>query len=431
MKTKKTKEHVLVLPGGTEIALEIWKSLKDCKDIRLYSAGADVSNHAPYVFAQHFIVPNVHDPKWVDELNQIIIKQGIGYVFPAHDDVVVGLAQNAERINAQIVSSPLETCLIARSKSQSYHVLADIVPVPTLYNDLETIDQYPVFVKPDKCQGSQDTHIVPSKDQLFHLLMRENREYIVMEYLPGEEYTIDCFSDRDAGLLFCGGRKRIRTKSGISMDSHPVYNNLFVEYATAISQKLTFYGAWFFQLKKDRYDMLKLLEIAPRIGGTMAVHRVQGINFALLSIYEQERIPIEILSNNLDVQIDRALVNRYRHQVHYNVVYVDLDDTLILNDTVNTNLVRFLYQCVNRGLRIVLLTKHALNVNQTLRKHRLSELFDEIIKIEQTACKADYILETDAILIDDSFNERKTVNERVGILTFDCSMVEMLVDERV
>jgi len=53
--------NVLILPGGTEIGLEIWRALKDCKDIRLYSAASDVSNHAPYVFARHFIVPGVHE----------------------------------------------------------------------------------------------------------------------------------------------------------------------------------------------------------------------------------------------------------------------------------------------------------------------------------------------------------------------------------
>ena len=214
------------------------------------------------------------------------------------------------------------------------------------------------------------------------------------------------------------------------MNSRPAQYDVFVEYANAISKKLTFHGAWFFQLKKDRHGTYKLLEIASRIAGTMAVHRVQGVNFALLSIYEQQRIPIEILENKVDVEIDRALVNRYRHQLKYSVVYVDLDDTLILNGIVNVNLVRFLYQCINAGIRIALLTKHVTDVDETLRKHRLSEIFDEIIHVGQSASKSDHIREGDAILIDDSFSERKAASERLGILTFDCSMIEMLMDER-
>lgn len=422
--------NVLIFPGGTEIGLEIQRALSQCKEIYLYSAGALVSNHAPFVFARHFSVPSVHEPTWLDSLNQIVAEKEIDYIFPAHDDVIVALAQNAERIGARIVSSPLETCLLTRSKSGAYQLFEGTLPVPKLFTNLQTINEFPVFVKPDKGQGSQDTHIVYNKEQLLSLL-RNDREYLVMEYLPGEEYTVDCFSDREKGLLFCGGRQRIRIRSGISMHSCPVHDDVFAEYARKISDKLALHGAWFFQVKRDRHDVLKLLEMAPRIAGTMALHRVQGVNFALLSIYEQERMPIGILLNQVTVEIDRALVNRYRHSVRYGTVYVDLDDTLILNGAVNVQLVAFLYQCLNAGIRIVLLTKHEADVDQTLRNYRLVEIFDEIIHIDQPAEKWNFIREPDAILIDDSFSERKSVSERLGILTFDCSMLEMLMDDRV
>lgn len=423
------KINVLIFPGGTEIGLEIWRSLKDCKDIRLYSAASDVSNHAPYVFARHFIVPHVDEKNWLESLNQIIIEQEIDYVFPAHDDAIVALAENADKIKARIVSSPPWTCQITRSKSQTYKILSDIVPVPFVYENSDMIDHYPVFVKPDLGEGSQDIHVAYNREQVRQLLSN-GKVYVVTEFLPGEEFTVDCFSHREQGLLFCGGRERIRIRNGISMNSRPVDEKLFRDYAYAISAKLAFHGAWFFQLKRDRKGMLKLLEVAPRIAGTMALHRVQGINFALLSIYEQENIFLRILANDVDMEIDRALVNRYSHKLKYSVVYLDLDDTLILNNCVNINLVQFLYQCINGRIRIVLLTKYSGDLKQALREHRLSELFDEIVQMERTACKADYIREPDAILIDDSFSERKAVNDKLGILTFDCSMIEMLINER-
>ncbi len=423
--------NVLVFPGGTEIGLEIQKALCRCKNVRLYSANLNVSNHAPYIFARHLILPSVHDLAFVDALNKVILEHRIDYIFPAHDDVILALAKNADRIRAQVVSSPLETCLITRSKSETYRFLAGTIPVPDLYDNLEMIEQYPVFVKPDRGQGAQGARVVYDKDHLSQLLKEDNGHFIVTEYLPGEEYTVDCFSDREAGLLFCGGRQRIRIRSGISMSSKPVEDNLFTEYAQRISRKLAFHGAWFFQVKRDRYGILKLLEIAPRIAGTMAVHRVLGVNFPLLSLYEQMRIPIEIMVNSMDLQLDRALVNRYSHRLSYRTVYIDLDDTLVVNGKVNIEVIRFLYQCVNAKKRIVLLTKHAGDLDKTLREHRLIGIFDEVVHMEESASKADYIREMDAILIDDSFSERKQVADRLGLLTFDCSMVEVLLDERV
>jgi hypothetical protein len=301
--------------------------------------------------------------------------------------------------------------------------------VPLEYRCANDIDNYPVFLKPDRGQGSFDVQLAGSREELLALLCRR-QGHLIMEYLPGEEYTIDCFSDRERGLLFVGGRVRSRIRNGIAVQSHTVDNPLFWSLARAISSKLEFHGAWFFQLKTDSQGVLKLLEVAPRIAGTMALNRVLGVNFPLLSLYEQERIPIRILRNRVDVEIDRALVNRYRHTLSYDEVYVDFDDTLVHDGTVNTELVRFLYQCINRKVPIILLTRHAGELGQSLRQHRLTELFDKVIHLREGQCKGTFIKSSRALLIDDSFRERIEASQRC-LLTVDCSMVEMLMDERV
>lgn len=89
---------------------------------------------------------------------------------------------------------------------------------------------------------------------------------------------------------------------------------------------------------------LYLMEIAPRIAGTMAIHRVLGINFLLLSIYEYERVDIRILKNSYEIEIDRALQNRYKIYLQYEKIYLDLDDTLILNNKINILLISFIFQ---------------------------------------------------------------------------------------
>ena len=173
-----------------------------------------------------------------------------------------------------------------------------------------------------------------------------------------------------------------------------------------------------------------MLEIAPRIAGTMALHRVTGVNFPLLGIYEQERIPVSILVNTGHVEIERALINRYRHDYQYSVVYVDLDDTLILNEKVNVEVVRLIYQSINQGIPVKLVTRHGGDLYLILRKHRLQGLFDEVLHLTKDEDKAGFIPEPDAIFIDDSFSERRDVNSARGIRTFDSSMLEVLFDDR-
>ena len=410
--------------------MEIRQALGRCKDICLFSAGLDISNHAPFVFSHHDHIPSVHDFGWLEALNQVIAEHAIDYIFPAYDDVLVALVENVESIPARIVTSPLETCRITRSKSLTYRHYAGSVRTPKRYAGAEEVDRFPVFVKPDRGQGSHGAHIVRDKKHLITVLEQDEKP-LILEYLPGDEYTIDCFTDREAGLLFCGGRQRVRTRAGISVASRPIQDPQFRAIAERLSQGLRFHGGWFFQLKKDADGACVLLEIGPRIAGTMALHRVYGVNFPLLSIYEQERIPITITPNKAEIEIDRALVNRFRHSHRYTVVYTDLDDTLIINGHVNTSLLGFLYQCVNASIPIKLITKHVGDLNGTLSKHRLICLFDDIIHLKRHQCKADFISEQNAILIDDSFSERMAVHQALGIPTFDCSMVEALIDERL
>jgi carbamoyl-phosphate synthase large subunit len=426
-----TPWKVLVFPGGTEIGLEIQRSLAQCPKTILFSASQDVPNHAPFVFRKTLCVPSVHEAGYVDALNRVLDDHRIDFIYPAHDDVLFALACDAERIRAKIVTSPAETCAVSRSKSFTYQRLSGAVKTPRVFNRPEDVDQFPIFAKPDRGQGSQRTFRVNDQDSL-HALCREHADLILSEYLPGEEFTVDCFSHRNQGLLYCEARRRIRTRSGISMSSAfaPDLGREPREIAEAIGTRLAFHGAWFFQLKRDAAGALRLLEVAPRIAGTMALSRVRGVNFALLSLYEQLGFPLRLLVNPPNVTIDRALVNRYRLELNYAVVYVDLDDTLVIRDRVNTRLVAFLYQCLNEGKRLVLLTRHRLDVQQTLRRYRLTSLFDEVIHLTRDEKKSAFIPEPDAILIDDSFRERDDAVAVRGILTFDCGMIEALIDER-
>lgn len=420
---------VLVLPGGTEIGLEVRRSLADLKEIALAGAGAPADRHGPFAYRRWATVPSVTEPGWQDELNAVIERFAIDFVFPGHDDVLLAMAESVEAIGARIVTSPAATCRLTRSKSATYAALAGVVPVPQVFASAAAVNRFPVFVKPDAAQGSQGAMLVHDAGQLERAVAGGSD--LIMEFLPGEELTVDCFSDRDRGLLFARARPRLRTRAGISMSSRTVTEDALIsEMAEAIDERLELHGAWFFQLRQDAAGRLRLLEVAPRAAGTSAVHRVTGVNFALLSIYEQLRVPVRLSPNPTAVELDRALVNRYRHDLCYGAVYVDLDDTLIVREAVNTTLVAFLYQCLNSGHELVLLTRHRGDLEQTLGRFRLHGLWDRVIHLTDDQAKADFITEPDAILIDDSFRERADAHARRGIATFDASMLELLLDDR-
>ena len=422
-----TKRNVLVFPAGTEIGLEIFHALNACKEVRLVGAGQDVSNHGQFIYSEYYVLPSIYENGWLEALNNLCVKLKIDYIFPAYDDVIVALSEKKNQLQAKVISSPALTCKITRSKSETYRYFASKIRVPTLYDSPNQVAKFPVLVKPDKGQGSFGVTKVINATTLKNSL-ETILSPIICEYLPGEEYTVDCFSDREKGLLFSGARSRRRIRNGISVNTVTEYIPELSQMAREISQAINLWGAWFFQVKRAENGEFALLEIAPRIAGSMAIHRVTGVNFPLLSIFEAERLPISVQQNVGFVELDRALSNRYRHSICYSTLYIDLDDTLILNNQVNLQVIKLLFQCINKGKKIVLLTRHREDLNKTLIKHKLLGLFDEIIHLRDGEKKSSHIKQSDAIFLDDSFVERMDVLTHCNIPTFDCSMIEILTE---
>lgn len=424
------KKNVLVFPAGTEIGLEIHAALHECKDIEIFGAGQNISNHAQFVYKEYHYLPSIHETDWLTPLVALCKKLAIDYIFPAYDDVIVALSQHQQEIPAHVIAPSVETCEITRSKALTYQKLASFLRVPHTYNDINQVQNYPVFVKPNRGQGSFGIHTAHNREELLHACA-SLPDPIISEYLPGEEYTVDCFSDREAGVLFAHARTRQRVRNGISVHSISVHLDEAWGLAEKIHAALHLHGAWFFQLKRSADNELALLEVAPRIAGAMATHRVTGVNFPLLSIYEAERLPLSIFTNTHPIEVDRALCNRYKHTIRFSTLYVDLDDTLILNGEVNIKIISLIFQSLNQGKKVKLITRHRQDLTTTLRQHRLEGLFDTIIHLTNKEPKSSHINEKDAIFIDDSFSERQEVFLTRGIPTFDCSMVELLINTTI
>jgi hypothetical protein len=419
---------VLVFPAGTEIGLEIYAALSSCKEVELFAAGQSISNHAELLYNNYHQIPSIYSDQWLEDLISLVKKLDIDYIFPAYDDVIVALSENRHKIPATILAPPHEICLLTRSKTETYQRLCSVVKTPKVYKSADDVAAFPVFIKPDKGQGSLGVKIVNSKEELQQSI-GEIKDPIISEYLPGNEFTVDCFSDRENGLLFSGARQRLRMRNGIAVRTQLIENPAFNTFAKKISEELKMQGTWFFQVKEDINNELTLLEVGPRIAGSMSASRVQGINFPLLSIFEAERLPLSILKNSYPVLLDRALKNKYKKSINFDSVYIDFDDTILLGGEINLQAIQFLYKCLCKNIEIILITRHAGDLSKVLNKYRLNNLFDKVIHLTNGEKKSSAITHENAIFIDDSFSERLDVQEVKKIPTFDCSMMEFLLDQ--
>lgn len=419
---------VLVFPCGSEIGLEIHAALKYAKDIELYGASS-TSDHGEFIYRRYRqIDADAHSAELPRVLEGLIREWGIDIILPAHDNVMLRLAEIRAELDVALAVPTLEVANICRNKNLTYDFFAHRRWVPARFSGLA--DSYPIFAKPAVGQGSQGVELVQDPEH-HQVLLSARTEYVFCEYLPGPEYTVDCISDATGKLLRAMVRERARIKSGISVRTQPVTGEAeFVEIATDIAETLQIKGAWFFQLKRDASQNLRLLEVAPRIAGSMGLSRNLGVNFPLLSIYAYLNKPFMVLPQTHWVQVDRALKSCFKTDIEYRHVYLDLDDTLIIREAVNTTLVALLYQWLAKSIPVTLVTRHNSCPKATLDAYRICpDLFAEIIHISDGSPKSAVIKDgVPALFIDDSFSERLEVSQNAGIPVFDVDAVEQLLD---
>lgn len=420
--------NVFVFPCGSEIGLEIYKALAQSKNVSLLGGGS-VPDCGELVF-ERFVggLPFVGSDELLPAIQALIKKWEIDFIFPAHDSAIKVFAQWSEAGllgSAKVVGSSAEVSALARSKAATYARLRGVVPTPHIYESPSRVCEYPVFLKPDVGQGSKGTFVARTPEQVaFYLSL--DPSLLILEFLPGREFTVDCFSDSQGNLRFAKGRERARILNGISAATKSDDDPRFIDMARRIHTEVGFRGGWFFQVKERRDGELVLMEIAARVAGASCYHRVRGVNLPLLSLFDRMGTPVELFENFPPVQMDRCLQNRFRLDFECDVVYVDLDDTLLLNGRPNFHLLSALYRLREQGKVLVLLTRHRARhgnapADALDRAAIHPALFNRIIEVAEGESKSTKIETKRAIFIDDSFQERKEVALQSEIPVFDLS----------
>lgn len=421
-----SRKNVLIFPAGSENAIDSYRAVKDNIHFNVYGASGK-SDHAEYIYPPEklYISEDLYitSRNFIAVLNALIENWHIDFIIPTHDTIARFLTENDSSINAVIVCSPYETAYTAENKKLIYQSIKGCSFCPEVYSDGEV--KYPAFLKPIVAAGGKGTALIHNASEL----AGHTGEYLLCEYLPGKEYTVDCFTDSQRRLLFAGTRTRRKITNGIAYHSERIESSEEIQIiAEELNKRFVFRGAWYFQLKEDVNGRLKLMEFSVRNAGTMTYWRHLGVNFTLLSLFDFMGYSVEIICNDIDMELDRGIANTFRVFYEYDCVYIDYDDTLIVNGRVNTDLVKFIYQCINDSKRLVLLTAHEGDLYESMKEHRISpEMFDQIIIIEPGVRKYKYMSGDRAIFIDNYFPERLEASRKLHIPVFDVDAFTCLI----
>lgn len=423
------KLNVLVFPCGSENAGEIAQSLRYSLHVNRLIGASSCDDHGRFHFADYIgDVPFIHAPDFDAYFRDLLITQQIDVIFATHDTVCEKLAGMTDLAGCYLVNGDPHTTQIARRKSLTYGLFAGAPWVPAVVAQGAEPESWPVIVKPDCGQGGNGVTLAHDARELAEARATMDMP-VVVEYLPGKELTVDCFTNRDGKLVWAGPRTRERIRAGIAMRSQPVVaDDEIMTIAAEINARLTLRGPWFFQLKQDRNQRWKLLEISCRVAGTMIAARALGVNLPLMALHDYMGRDVSPLVTPHVAYIERSIKTRAATSLQFEKVYVDLDDTLIVNQQPNPVLLAFLYQCRASGKSLYLITRHEKKPVETLNQAAISPLlFNEIIHLQEKEKKSLHITGP-AVFIDNYFPERLDVAQRNDVLVLDVDAVDFYLN---
>jgi len=334
--------------AGAPGAAGIIHCLQQEPSIRLTVADADenaVGHHLVDDFVQ---VPRGNDPAFSEAILKICKEKQIRIVLPLVTRELFSLSREKERFEANGISiliSSAKSIEIANNKSMCYNFLKQQgIAVPD-FHVVHTPEEFihaayelghprkTFCFKPSVSNGSRGFRVVSDSldesEQLFNqkpynvhityahalkiLSSKTFPELLVSEYLPGDEFSVDCLADQGKPLLIVP-RLRIRTINGISVQGEFVNDAEIIGYCKRIIEATGLHGNIGIQVKYSSAGKPLLVEINPRVQGTIVAALGAGVNLPLLAVKQELGLPIH--PNEMEVKWGTRF-SRYWTEVFY------------------------------------------------------------------------------------------------------------------
>ncbi len=239
----------------------------------------------------YFAVPKVTDQEYIGHLIKSCLNNDIKLVIPTIDTELNILSTNIsefEKKGIHVVVSDASFIKKCRDKRKTNELFERYgIDTPTQFNQNNL--EFPVFVKPYDGSRSEGifTAFEPSDIKDEHT---NNKKLMYMEYISDEEYdefTIDCYYDKNSTLKCVVPRKRILVRAGEVNKGVTKKNIIVNEFTKKLAKLEGARGCLTIQvfLHKNK-DIMKGIEINPRFGGGYPLTYLSGANYTKWVIEE-------------------------------------------------------------------------------------------------------------------------------------------------
>ncbi len=291
------KQNVLIPGAGGVAGTGAIKSLRLCQfPGKIIATDSDKLSAGLYLADKGYVVPTADSPSFLQEAMNIIEKEQIDIILPTSGFDITPYSKNKSGLENKGIAVAMsdypviESCL---DKMKFYHKLKSKFNLPYTTTNPSEIRAFPCIAKPILGKGSRDVFICHDEKELDETLSKHNK-FIVQEYLPGKEYTIDVLSDLAGNPLAAIARERIEIRAGISYKAKIVLDKALQEECLRVAEFLGIKGPSCIQMKCDKEGMPKIIEVNPRLGGSTILTTYAGVNLPelIIKMANGERIEI-------------------------------------------------------------------------------------------------------------------------------------------
>ncbi|MFW6015662.1 MAG: ATP-grasp domain-containing protein [bacterium] len=280
--------NLLFLSVGRRVELiQRFKNAREKLNVKGKIIAVDMKKDAPALyFADNFeIIPSVKDINYISELKRLCSKYNIDLIVPTIDTELLVLAENRKEIEdlgVKLLLSNINIIEISNDKIKTNKFFKKHnIDTPEIISkdDLKNSNfKYPLFIKPRSGSSSFNTFKIKNKKEL-DFFSYYVHSHIITEYISGDEYSIDVFTDFESNPITIVPRLRIATRSGEISKGKIVKDELIINTVKRIIDILKPIGPITIQcIKNDK--CIKFIEINPRFGGGVPMSMEAGADSA-------------------------------------------------------------------------------------------------------------------------------------------------------
>lgn len=298
------------------------------RNIRIIGIDMNEEPTAKYLVDKFYQVPAVTCKEYVDIVLNICKKEKVDIYFPnisAEVTVVAERKKDFFDIGTLISSSEEVTVRIANNKLKMYEFLQQKgIDIPKFYGvksvkDFEIGCKYLGYPEVAVClkivdgSGSRGIRIIDSSRNRYKIFVNEKpnsffvayedmlnilneaevfHEMLLVEYLPGNEYTVDLLAEHGV-VKYMAGRENIVSLMSIAQESIVKEDLEAYKISRAIVKALNLDGNIGFDFMRNKEGKAIIMDLNPRITATVSVIAAAGMNLPYLRIKQllKEKLP--------------------------------------------------------------------------------------------------------------------------------------------